>query len=79
MEQLDILNRPISSLALSEGFISASSYMNFVTLGDILATPPAALLEKEGFNYNWLGELVKFLNSQKLLHLLQPLPGSSRD
>ena len=72
-----MITRPISLLGLSKDFLKASKAMGFETIADILAVQPMILVEKEGFNYNWLGELVKFLTKHKLLYLLQPLPGNN--
>jgi hypothetical protein len=51
--------------------------MGFKQLQDIIDTPVAALLRKEDFNYEWLGELSKFLAAQNLLDLLQPFMENS--
>jgi hypothetical protein len=51
--------------------------MGYHTLQDILAEKPGVIFTQEGFDYNWLGELSKFLSKHQLLYLLQPLPGKS--
>jgi hypothetical protein len=77
MESTALINQPISVLGLSKGFLQASKEMGFETIAGVLATDPAELVTKDGFNYNWLGELVRFLTKHELLDLLQPLPGKT--
>jgi hypothetical protein len=78
MDEKFIINQPINLLGFSEGFLKASKAMGFNTIADMLAIEPMELVNKEGFNYNWLSELVKLLNEHELLYLLQPLPGNNR-
>jgi hypothetical protein len=72
-----ILFQPITELEFSAGFQSSCKTMGFRTLEEIIKQAPQALRIRKGFNYVWLGELITFLNDRKLLHLLQPLPGSN--
>jgi hypothetical protein len=78
MDEKSLIYQPISLLGLSKDFLNASKAMEFETIADVLAIEPMELVNREGFNYNWLGELVKFLSKHKLLYLLQPLPGNNR-
>jgi arsenate reductase-like glutaredoxin family protein len=75
METKNFINRPLTTHQLSEEFIVKSHEMGFCTLDDILQITPEALVNTDGFDYNWLGELVKFLSKNELLHLLQATPG----
>jgi len=72
-----ILGVPIQELAFSKGFKEKTELMGFQTLLEITETAPEVLLQNEVFDYNWFGELVKFLMDKKLLYLLQPTPGNS--
>lgn len=73
----NIVEMPIITLDLSDDFKILSGRMGFRTLQDVIIVPPEILLQKRGFNYNWLGELISFLSDRGLLHLLQPLPGNN--
>lgn len=77
MDDKLLIDQPISLLGLSRDFIEASRVMEFGTIKEILAIDPKELVAMEGFNYNWLCELVTFLNKHQLVHLLQPVPGKS--
>jgi hypothetical protein len=72
-----IIAQQLGELELSDEFKTRAFEMGFNTLGDIVQIAPDALLSKKEFNYNWFGELITFLSDRKLLHLLQPLPGSN--
>ena len=74
----EILIIPISELDVSTVFKQQSAIMGFQTLKAVTETKPELLLNRRGFNYNWLGELIEFLSKNQLLEALQPLPGSSR-
>jgi hypothetical protein len=74
----EILTAPVSKLDVSAEFKQQCSIMGFETLKEVTETEPAVLLEKRGFSYKWLGELIEFLSKHQLLEALQPLPGSSR-
>ncbi|MGN8055101.1 hypothetical protein ACTJKN_02435 [Pedobacter sp. 22163] len=71
MEIEELLQTPIDKLGFSTEFGEACSAMNFVTLKDITSLLPERLINKEGFSYNWLGELSAYLDNRGLLHLLQ--------
>jgi hypothetical protein len=72
-----ILREKISKLELSEGFKAASDYMGFKTLQEIIATEADELFKKEGFDYTWFGELIRYLDNIGLANLIQPLPGKN--
>jgi hypothetical protein len=72
-----LLNTPISELGLTENFYLRSKLMGFRILNDIIRTPPEVLVNKTDFNFDWLGELSRFMRMHKLLHILQPIPGSN--
>jgi hypothetical protein len=73
----DLLSRTITELGFSEAFIHQSQSMGLVRLKDIGALTPMELTQKAGFSYRWLEELTGYLSQNKLLSLLQPLPGNS--
>lgn len=76
-KNIELLSGPLTGLPLSEDFCLRSKRMGLASLEDILGTPPALLVGREGFSYRWLGELVEFMSSKGLLHLLQPIPGNT--
>ncbi|MDB4921233.1 hypothetical protein [Mucilaginibacter sp.] len=73
----DVMYMPIKKLGLGKEFNRQCKTMGFKTLHEVTLIEPMELVELDGFDYNWLSELVKFLNERQLLHLLQPLPGKS--
>jgi hypothetical protein len=75
MEIETIINKPVSELGLGEEFNKDCQKMGFGTLKQILLRSPAELIAPDGFNYNGLGMMVRYLSANKLLHFLQPLPG----
>jgi hypothetical protein len=77
MDEKSFINQPISGLGLSNDFLKTSEKMAFGTIAEILKVDPVDLLKRDGFNYNWLGELIEFLTKHQLLHILQPIPGKS--
>lgn len=79
MEAQPDITQSIVMLGFSSGFVEASEKMGFQTIADILAAGRENLLKKEGFSYHWLAELITFLSEHKLIHLLQPMPGSNHD
>ena len=72
-----VLNAQIQSLGFSNDFKKKSRSMGFQTLLEITETAPEVLLKNEDFDYNWFGELVRFLMDRKLLYKLQPTPGNN--
>lgn len=79
MEVKPDIGQPIEMLGFSSSFVETSGKMGFQTIAEILAAGREDLLKREGFSYHWLGELVAFLSANKLIHLLQPMPGSNQD
>lgn len=75
MEIKAIINKPITDLGLGKEFDKGCQKMGFDTLKQILIKTPTELISADGFNYNWLGQLVTYLSANKMLHFLQPLPG----
>ncbi|QDW24338.1 hypothetical protein FFJ24_005665 [Pedobacter sp. KBS0701] len=71
MEIDELLHTPINRLGFSTGFCKICASMNFTTLLDVTSISPEELINKEGFNYTWLGELSGYLDKKGLLHLLQ--------
>ena len=74
-ERMMITNIP--DLELSNDFKEKCRKMGFQNLKQIVETDPVILMEKEGFDYNWFGELVSLLSDRKILHKLQPTPGNN--
>lgn len=64
-------------LGFSEDFCTRCNVMGFAVPDDIFLLEPRELVSREGFTYEWLVELVTFLQERQLLHLLQPIPGKS--
>ncbi|SDD99636.1 hypothetical protein SAMN05216464_103279 [Mucilaginibacter pineti] len=79
MEIKEVINKPVNELGVGKEFINGCERMGFKTLKDILVLTPKQLISKDGFNYNWLGDLVKYLSGNGLLHYLQPLPGREKE
>lgn len=77
MDEKSLIRQPIVHLGFSKDFLNASKIMEVETIADVLAIEPLKLVDKKGFNYNWLCELSEFLNKHHMLHLLQPAPGKS--
>lgn len=62
-----VLNRPISSLEVSQEFKEITHQYGYETLADILSLPtPYKLLEHPGFGYRMLMQYVSFLEEQGL-------------
>lgn len=78
MEIKAIINQPITDLGLGEEFNNDCRTMGFSTLKQILVKTPNELISTDGFNYNFLGQLVTYLSANKMLHFLQPLPGMEK-
>jgi len=78
MEIKAIINQPVTDLGLGEEFTNDCKKMGFSTLKQILAKTPKELVSTDGFNYNWLGQLVSYLSSNQMLHFLQPFPGMEK-
>ena len=78
MDIKDIINRPLADLHIGQEFEQKSEAMGFRTLKDVLLLMPKDLIARQGFSYLWLGDLIRFLSENKMLHLLQPLPGQER-
>ena len=79
MDEKNIINQRIEMLGFSPDFVKTSVKMGFETIAEALAVGRSGLLLREGFSYHWLVELVTFLSEHKLIHLLQPMPGSNHD
>lgn len=76
-ENQELLCRPIVHLDFSSDFKARSRELGFDTLEAIVRMPPVELISMEGFSYTWLGELTGFMQKNKLLHLMQPMPGNT--
>jgi hypothetical protein len=74
-----LLTSPLKLIGLSEKFCNCAKIMGFSTLKSIIDCPTNELINKKGFSYGWLEELTSFLIENKLLALLQPIPGKNRD
>ncbi len=71
MEEQIFMEKQFGDLPLTENFCLRSKLMGYKTLQDIVKDPVKVLIGKEDFSYNWLGELVRLLNENQLLHRLQ--------
>lgn len=78
MDQQELLTLPLKVLGFSKKFRDTCSLMQKNTLGSLLAEG-SKLQHNKHFSYQWLEELVRFLQKNNMLHLLQPLPGSKSD
>jgi len=78
MELHKLLKTPLNELHFSKKFLKTCDRMRLKTLGELL-NGKERLTQNEYFSYLWLEELVSFLDENKLLYLLQPLPGSIQD
>ena len=76
-QEEDLLTADIKELPVTENFYLRCRLMGFSSIGQIINTPVKSIFAKEDFSYSWMGELVRFLMSQNLLHKLQSLPGNS--
>jgi len=78
MDENEILSTPLAEPAFTKSFSERCRLMGFKTVADIVFTVPAELINKKGFSYSWLNELIAFLGKNQAIHLLQPMPGKSR-
>lgn len=78
MDENEILSTPVAEPLFSKDFSEGCRLMGFKTVADIVFTVPAELVNKKGFSYSWLNELIAFLDKYQAIHLLQPMPGKSR-
>lgn len=69
--EMDILNNSLDSLTLSNEFKLKAKKLGFSNIQEISKTKPKVLLQMEGFDYNWLGELIDFLKAEGKLNVLQ--------
>ena len=69
----EILNLQLSALPLSNEFKEKSKRLGFETIEDVRKVAPQELILMEGFDYNWLGELIEYMESKGELGLLQQL------
>lgn len=69
--EMDILNNPLDSLPLSNEFKLKAKKLGFNNIEEISKTKPKILLQMDGFDYNWLGELIEFLQTERKLSVLQ--------
>ena len=61
----------LKQLGLSDNFIHLCGKMGFEKLTDIIAITPGELINREGFTFHWISELITFMEKNKALHLLQ--------
>lgn len=73
----EILGKQLRDLGLSDRFCEKCRAMGFEKLEDICFMLPEQLVAKPGFTYEWLSELITYLNERQLLYLLQPIPGKN--
>jgi hypothetical protein len=75
----DIHGKKIEQPEFSLKFCKQAEKMGFTTIGQIVNLKPIEIIAKDGFDYEWLGELKDYLMSKGLLNLLQPIPGRTYD
>ena len=75
-KEQEILTSEIKKLPVSENFYLRSKLLGHENLAAIDSTPVSVLVEKDEFNYKWMGELRRFLMTNNMLHTLQQLPGN---
>lgn len=75
MNERAVLQLPLGELCGDDRFLLGCATMGFCCLEEILVLSPAELTGRAGFSYDWLGRLVKLLETRGLLHLLQSTPG----
>ena len=67
----DFLQLPFERLELSSDCILHLKKMGLNNLQDASALGWQGLRDMDGFNYNYFNELVRFLDSRQLTHILQ--------
>jgi hypothetical protein len=65
-----ISNQSVALAGFNSNFVSQCESMGFNTIEEILATKPECLIYRKGFTFNWLGELVLYLDK----HPIQQIP-----
>ena len=69
--QKDCLFQSIKDLPLTDDFKSVACNLNIKTLDEMLQVKVKLLLEKPGFTYHLLQELIQFLEEKGLANLLK--------
>jgi len=71
MQQLFLLQRPLSDLGLSEAFKQMAASQHFRNLEDILNWPASVLILHHNFSYHHYQELRSFLKRNNMIDLLK--------
>ena len=74
-----LLTKSFRELGFDDNFIEHCKKMGMTCLDDLIRTPVADLMQKEGFSYLWLEKLSAYLKQEDMLHLLQKEPGNRND
>ncbi|MEZ2338327.1 hypothetical protein AB6735_21955 [Mucilaginibacter sp. RCC_168] len=69
--KLEILTLPIDEIALSDDCKLYLKQQGFSNLQEVIAKKWNGLREMDGFDYRKFNELIKFLQSQNLLSLME--------
>lgn len=69
--QKDCLFEPINNLPLSSEFKSLADSLQYKTLDEMLHVKVSQLLQKPGFTFHMMQELVQFLEKGDLANLLK--------
>lgn len=69
----EILKIQLSALPLSDEFKEKSKILGLETIEDVRKVAPKELVLMEGFDYNWLGELIDYLASKGEIGLIQSI------
>jgi hypothetical protein len=67
----NVLLSPIRDMPFSGEFRRMAEVNKFKTLNDLLSIPVSDLMKKEKFTMHVYSELIQFLESNELLHLLK--------
>ncbi|RYG12322.1 MAG: hypothetical protein EOO07_19235 [Chitinophagaceae bacterium] len=68
---MQILNQPIDEINVSNDCRSYLKKQGFSNLQEVIAKKWNGLREMDGFDYRKFNELIKFLQSQNLLSLME--------
>lgn len=68
--QEKVLTLPVTELGFTHRFKRVAQQMGFATLQQIVALPQAELETLQGYDQEWMEELIEFATTCDFLHLL---------